>query len=310
MIKVLKYANLILITLILFNPLIEIFAQEQITKEQVEIKKLNVEIEKLQKETELLEFQVKENSDLAGQLVKNIPLIISVFIPIAGTAAITFLAWRRERKIPPAAEQEKVILDLAKEWFYHHYLVVYNKIWKEIKDYEKINCKNPMNENEKNKHDEFIKLKWTELCATKEFPKELFDKNKSEEMHREEFIESLAKKLNKQKDSDLKELEHRLELIGNSSNTDFYDKVLEKLPILIEYSINASLEPDKKLSEINRENLREESLKKLQRLMIFTRIREDPVVIETLLDAKLNEKLSKIETLKSELKPTDVNTDQ
>jgi hypothetical protein len=41
---------------------------------------------------------------------------------------------RRERKIPPTAEQGRVINDIASQWYSRSHLKSYNELWKEIEN--------------------------------------------------------------------------------------------------------------------------------------------------------------------------------
>jgi hypothetical protein len=87
-------------------------AQEVPTQEELETLKL-------QKEIEHLDQQINSSRDYFGEIFRQGFALIGI---AGGAAATAFFAWRRERKIPPTADQEKLLNDIATEWYSRSHL--------------------------------------------------------------------------------------------------------------------------------------------------------------------------------------------
>lgn len=90
----------------------------------------DLEKEKLQKEIAVLKAQLNEDEFLGG-LAQQILALIGI---VAAAGVASFFGWMRERKIPPKAEQLKIFHEVVRDWYYHSFLIVYEKIWEEIKN--------------------------------------------------------------------------------------------------------------------------------------------------------------------------------
>lgn len=87
-------------------------------------------------------------------------------IGAAGVAGATaFFAWQRERRIPPTAEQERILDDLVKDWYSRSHQLIFHKIWDEIQ----------VSEND----DGLVDHYWQISCH-KKFPVEKFPELKDE----------------------------------------------------------------------------------------------------------------------------------
>ena len=266
----------------------------QLTEQQ------QLEVDKLDKEIELLDQQIKSSrSDPSNMLYIQIVSIAGI---IGATGLAGFIAWQREKKIPPTAEQEKIIQNIIKEWYSRNYLNVYKYIWREVensKDYEKT-----------------VEEYWKEL-SSKEFPEAILKKcNFSEEQLRDQIKDyqkkmrlgnGVIKYFRKRGNGDEESIIRRIKAIQNSADVEYYRSVRVILPILVDVAVMATIHFDDKsirkcLSGKVYDSMVESSLKKLKLLMIFDRIRENEQVCEILVRAKLNERIYK-------LSPTSVESD-
>lgn len=236
-------------------------AQEEPTHEELEALKL-------QKEIELLDQQIISNNDYPAEIFRQGLALIGI---AGGAAATAFFAWRRERKIPPTADQERILNEIATEWYSRSHLDAYNEAWRNIMKAE---------DQEKE-----VDIWWHHFCV-KEFPtefpesrkplgsKKLFDSERVEK----EMREYLNKRFHLKND---KQLERRIKIVKDASSVQYYHRVREILPSVAQMAVSAAMAEGNTKKE-DYEKLVEESLRKLKRLMIFYRLREDREVIETL----------------------------
>jgi hypothetical protein len=169
-------------------------------------------------------------------------------------------------------------------------LTVYNKIWKKIE-------KTQDQESE-------VEKAWDYLCV-KKFPEDDYDDKikgfKPEWMKQRigcylEHRLKLSKKDRYRKEDDMtgeKEvdsLRHRLDMILDASSTSYYDEVREVLPRVAQRAVLATL-GEKKYTTEDHEMVFKESLRKLMRMMVFYRLREDKKVAETVLYAAVYDNL-------------------
>jgi hypothetical protein len=268
------------------------------TKEELEIIKAQTEIK-------LLESQIEKETSIS-------PIFFTHVLPIVGAAGIAFIpaffAWRHERNKIPTVEQEKIINEIATKWYYHRHLYVYNAIWKKIE----------LSEDQESE----INKAWEYLCV-KEFPTSNYDgmegfnakqvkadianylaqrlhlskKELLRKKHRKDKNEDIAnylaerlhlsntELLRKKDRKDKNEedgIEHRLDIITDASSVSYYDMVRKVLPEVAQKAVSATLGEEKYTKE-DHEKVFEESLKKLKRMMIFYRLREDKKVAEAIL---------------------------
>ena len=95
--------------------------------------KLEKEITKLEKEIETLQQQIAVNKDFGRKILEQgVGQGIAIIGIAGGAGSAAFFAWQRERKILPPAEQEEIIENIVKQWYSRGYLLVYDKIWKDI----------------------------------------------------------------------------------------------------------------------------------------------------------------------------------
>jgi len=248
--------------------------------------KLELEKQKLDKEIELLEKEIDDDPILGGLFQQGLAII-----GVAGAAVVAaFFAWIRERNIPPKAERIKISHEIIKEWYFQHYLPIYEAIWKNITNTPE---KNPTDENQKER---VIMDNWKKLC-TKEFDTEQFrdllpEGYKTEEQVTEDLWGYLKKNL-KLKDDDKNEYNNIIKSVRYSGDVKYYDGVFKKLPELIQFSIETALS-EIELEQRNFQTVYEKAFKHLRPLMIFTRTREIPQIVEILLKAKVSEKLREL----------------
>ena len=150
-------------------------------------------------------------------------------------------------------------------------MYVYNEIWKKIEASED-------QESEINKA-------WEYLCV-KEFPTNDYDgmKGFNAEQVKEDIANYLAQRLNlskkellrteDRKDRNEDGLKQRSDIITDASSVSYYGTVREVLPEVAEKAVLATL-GEKRYTKEEHEKVFEESLKKLKRMMIFYRLRED-----------------------------------
>jgi hypothetical protein len=251
------------------------------TKEELEIMKAQTEIK-------LLESQIVKETSIS-------PIFFTHVLPIVGAVGIAFVpaffAWRHERNKIPTIEQEKIINEIATKWYYHRHLYVYNEIWKKIEASED-------QESEINKA-------WEYLCV-KEFPTNNYDgmKGFNAEQVKEDIANYLAQRLNLSKKELLRtedrkdrndSLKHQLDIITDASSVSYYDRVREVLPGVAQKAVLATL-GEKKYTKEEHEKVFEESLKKLKRMMIFYRLREDKKVAEAILYGAVYDNLKDLGT--------------
>lgn len=249
-----------------------------------------LEIMKAQTEIKLLESQIEKETSVS-------PIFFTHVLPIVGAVGIAFIpaffAWKHERNKIPTMEQEKIINEIATKWYYHRHLYLYNAIWKKIEESED-------QESEINKA-------WEYLCV-KEFPTKNYDdiKGFNAEQVKGDIASYLAqrlhlskKKLLRKKDRKDKNeedkneedsIEHRLDIITDASSVSYYDTVRKVLPEVAQKAVTATL-GEKKYTKEDHEEVFEESLKKLKRMMIFYRLREDKKVAEAILHGAVYDNL-------------------
>jgi hypothetical protein len=258
----------------------DLFAQEANSNEQQQIDELKNEVEELKNKVN------NNGTDFLGGLFGQVLTIIGSVGAIAIGAVLT---WQIQRRIPPTVEQEKIIHGIIKEWYSRNYLNAYHKIWRYIE---------ATNENEKEKQIDEI---WEKLSA-KKFPEVyLPQKSESDLLGR---IEYFRKELHLGKREEA-EIRNRIEAIQNSADVEYYRRVGQILPSVVDIAVKAAMDykdklTERHLTEKEYEALVASSLKKLKRLMIFYRIRENKEVCEILIQAKLNEKILN-------LSPTSIN---
>jgi hypothetical protein len=276
--RIMKF-QILMVSIILGLVLFPNIVSEQLTGQQLEVVKLEREIE-------LLNQQIKNSDPLNILYTQIIPIVGGILI--AGSTV--FFTWQHERRIPPNVEQERIIQDIIKEWYSRNYLNAYHRIWKEIED----------SNNDENKIDKY----WKRL-SSKKFPEEYLIESKKDlfdqinyfrkKLHLgNNFRKKLRKKLHLG-NSDAEEIERRIEAIRNSADVEYYTTVRLVLPTIVDAAVMATIDSKDKstasdFADKDYESLVESSLKKLKKLMIFYRIRENKEVCEILIRAKLNEK--------------------
>jgi hypothetical protein len=261
--------------------------QGQQTREDLEIMKAEKEIELLDSQVNHTKSQIVNESSLQN-------IFLTRMLPVLGAIAIAFIpaffAWRHERNKIPTAEQEKIINDIATKWYYHHHLYVYDRIWKKIE---------ALRDQDQEKE---IEKAWNYLCV-KEFPTEKYDdkiKGFDADDIKGEIFDYLTLKLNLGKkdrlrkirylkgESNLRYLEeekglrNRINLIVNESSVSYYDRIQQVLPGVAQKAVLATL-GEKDYANKNYEDVFDNSLKKLMRMMVFYRIREDKEITKTIL---------------------------
>jgi hypothetical protein len=87
------------------------------------------------------------------------------------------------------------------------------------------------------------------------------------------------------------EINHRVEAIKNNADVEYYDKVRQVLPSVIDIAVTYAIGNPANLKQIGYEELVVKSLKMTKRLMIFYRLREDKKVVEMIVRAKSYEKI-------------------
>ena len=278
-------AVILVILLNLVSSFVSSYAQDALSSNRTQ--QLELQISELKQkisglETRIQGIQGSNILDYGNELLKQGIALIG----IAGAAGFAaFFAWRRERMIPPTVDQEKIINEIATKWYYHRHLNVYNEIWKKIEASED-------QESEINKA-------WEYLCV-KEFPTDNYDgiKGFNAEQVKEDIANYLAQRLHLSKKELLRKkdrkdkneedrnedhsLENRLDIITDASSVSYYDRVREVLPGVARKAVLATL-GEKKFTKEEHEKVFEESLKKLKRMMVFYRLREDKKVAEAIL---------------------------
>jgi hypothetical protein len=247
---------------------IYVFAQDANLTEQQQISELKSEVEELK-------TKVNNNgTDFLGGLFGQ---LLALIVAGGATAIGAVLTWQFQRRIPPTAEQERIIHDIIKQWYSRNYLYAYHNIWKKIE--------------ESNEDEDIIDQYWCKLSA-KKFPEDELSLNKSE---LDDQIEYFRKKLHLGK-REKEEIQTRIKAIQNSADVEYYAKVRLILPTVVDIAVTAAIDYKYKPTERNYadkvyESLVKSSLNKLKRLMIFYRIRENKEVCKILIQAKLNEKI-------------------
>ena len=84
------------------------------------------------------------------------------------------------------------------------------------------------------------------------------------------------------KDKKEDNLKDRIDVIVDASSVTYYDNVRETLPGVAQQAVLATL-GEKNYAKEEHEKVFKESLKKLKRMMVFYRLREDKKVAETIL---------------------------
>jgi len=256
--------NFCLLILIFFS-LLPAYAQEPSINRSQQIQS---EINELKQKMMQLENKIESNNN-ANQGDELLQQVIPI-ITIVGTAAGTFLAWRRERKIPPTAEQDRIINDIATQWYSRRHLEAYNKIWKEI-------------ENTKAEDQEkVVEWAWNKLCV-KEFPKDIFPEREVIN----DIADYLKDRLHIKKDALIK----RMQPIIDASSVEYYHVVSKNLPVIADIAVLATV-GDRNVLEQGYEKVVEESLRKVKRLMVFYRLREDKKVVDIVLGSAVSKKIS------------------
>ena len=250
----------IIVYIITFFPIAQIIYGQGVINQQLQNTKLK-------KEVELLDQQINNASFPYQLLQQGLTLIAAA--GAAGAAA--FFAWQRERRIPPTAEQERILNELVKDWYSRSYLVIFHKIWDEIQ----------VSEND----DDLVDHYWQILCH-KRFPVDKFPKLKSE-LESPVQVQYLKKRLHLKDDKDLA---RRIEAIKNNADVEYYDKIRTILPSVINNAVISTIGDSSDSNKMNYEDIFKGSLKATKRLMIFYRIREDKKVVEILIRAKIHER--------------------
>lgn len=195
-----------------------------------------------------------------------------------GAIVTTFIAWQRERRTPPPAEQEKIFHDLVKEWYYHGFLAAYKTIWKEIQDSPQDKAK---------VHDNW------KVLYRKEFPKEEFKEIFEDDRNRQ--INYLIKSL-KLKSKDKEEISKRMKTIENTAEAEYHGIPRQILPSIVEIAVDSALGSHKyDQTDEDRRALVSDSQKRLERIMIFGTISEDEEVVKILIDAVVHRKMKSLE---------------
>jgi hypothetical protein len=141
------YALLIIVNVLTSIPYV--LGQTNETKQELlEFNKTQAEFNKTQAEIKLLESQTNPSTFFGTQILPILGAFAIAFVP-------AFIAWRHERNKIPTIEQEKIIHEIATNWYFHRHLTVYNKIWNKI-------------ETSQNQEKE-VDCAWKYLCV-KEFP--------------------------------------------------------------------------------------------------------------------------------------------
>jgi isopentenyl diphosphate isomerase/L-lactate dehydrogenase-like FMN-dependent dehydrogenase len=107
----------------------------------------------------------------------------------------------------------------------------------------------------------------------------LFD---SEEIEKQ-IRDYLAHRFNLKDDIQVR---NRIEVIKNASSVNYYHRVREVLPEVVEMAVLAAIGADV-LKREDYEKIVEESLEIVKRMMIFYRLREDQEVVKTIVQAKV-----------------------
>jgi hypothetical protein len=244
-----------------------------------QLNKTQLETIKLSKEILLLDQQIKNarSQDIYSILYTSFPQIITILGGIGIAAATAYFTYWRDKRIPPKTEQEKILIDRIKEWYSRNHLDAYYKIWEDVENIE-----------ESRNFEKIINNYWQNL-SKKKFPPEYLPL-KDENLFNE--IKNLSNRLHFNYKRE--EIHSMVNSIKNSADVEFYSGVRIVLPTIIDMAIMATIYPDYKLSEIDKENyetLVKSSLNKLKIMMIFYRIRENKQICEILIRAKLNEKI-------------------
>jgi hypothetical protein len=265
----------------------------QLTEEELESNKTKQELDSIKKNIDLmdkqmalLDAQIEKESVKIENLAELVYILLTNVLPIVASVFIAFitafLAWRNERKKIPTAEEEKIINEIATNWYYHSHLKVYNNIWDKIQQSD---------------NNKIVEKVWDYLCV-KEFPSEDLDdiniKGFKSDSVKKDIQEYLAKRLNikknhrvlkilkKKQSKRYNEILDKIHLITDASSSSYYDYVRDKLLQIAEIAVLATL-GEKVYNHRDYNKVFEESLKKLKRLMIFYRLREDKEVAKILL---------------------------
>jgi len=201
---------------------------------------------------------------------------ITILGGIAVAAVTTFIAWQKERRIPPTAEQERIIQEMIKEWYSNNYLNAYHEIWKQI---------------EESNNDETIIDKYWEKLSLKKFPLEYLPKKSEKELN--DQIDYYCKRLHVSK-RDSEVIKNKIESIRNMADVEYFSSVRVLLPTIVHIAVMATINSKNKSGRMdpgikNQDLSFESSFKNLKKLMIFYRIRENKEVCKVLILAKLNE---------------------
>jgi len=217
--------------------------------------------------------QITQQGLQYGLLQQGLALI--GIVGAAGAAA--FFAWQRERRIPPAAEQEEIFENLVKDWYSRSYLLIFHDIWNEIQESK--------NDDEA---EQLVGYYWEILCHKKfsidKFPKST---NRLEDPLQKQYLKTRLHLRNE-------EIDYRIEAIKNNADVEYYDEVRVILPSVIDSAVKSVIGNSTNFDESIYEVIVKDTLKATKRLMIFYRLREDMKVVEILIRAKVYEKIKEM----------------
>ena len=279
-------------------------------QELQELESIKKEIELMDKQINLFDAQIVKESVRIDNIEEVLYIVLTNIIPVVATVFVVFLtaffAWRAERKRIPTAEEEKIINEIATNWYYHSHLKVFNNIWNKI---------------QQSNNNKIVDKVWDYLCV-KEFPSEDLDdikiKGFKSDSVKKEIQEYLAKRLNikknhrvlkilkKNQSKRYNEILEKIHIITDASSASYYDYVRDKLPKVAEIAVLATL-GEKVYNHKDYNKVFEESLKKLKRLMIIYRLREDKEVAKILLRSAVYNNMMKDD--KNQTSSIDANND-
>jgi hypothetical protein len=209
-------------------------------------------------------------------------LVFTILGGIGIAAGSTYFAWQRERRIPPTAEQERIIQEIIKEWYSNNFLEAYHDIWKKIEN----------SDNQEKAIDEY----W-EILSVKRFPEQILP-NKGDLTAQINYYRERLHISKKHYEA----IESRIRTIRNIADVEYFASVRLVLPSLVDSAVMATINSKNKADALdwahnNYDMLVESSIKNLKKLMIFYRVRENKEVCKSLVRAKLNERILDLEPI-------------
>ena len=120
------------------------------------------------------------------------------------------------------------------------------------------------------------------MCV-KEFPKDIFPEREVIN----DIADYLKDRLHIKKDALIK----RMQPIIDASSVEYYHVVSKNLPVIADIAVLATV-GDRNVLEQGYEKVVEESLRKVKRLMVFYRLREDKKVVDIVLRSAVSKKIS------------------